>query len=260
MRKSHALAWSLGLVLLCTRVAAADVWDIQAQNDNSAATGNELIHGSDQMHDLGVLPGALADQDWYRLRQEPFSSYEILVDATSGDIGTTLNLDRIGADGTTVVQSSRPVGLGFTRSLRWANTQSTPVDGERIRVTSGSCTTDCGPDDVYQIRTYETTYAAARFNNSGSQFTVVVIQNPTDEVLSGTVYFWDAAGSLLLSNSGDLAPRSANAFNTASDLPGASGSITIAGNLRYGDLAGKAVALEPSTGFSFDTPLLPRMR
>ena len=28
----------------------------------------------------------------------------------------------------------------------------------------------------------------------------------------------------------------------------------------YAGLAGKAVALEPATGFSFDTPLLPRPR
>jgi hypothetical protein len=28
----------------------------------------------------------------------------------------------------------------------------------------------------------------------------------------------------------------------------------------YGALSGKAVAVEPSTGFTFDTPLLPRLR
>jgi hypothetical protein len=37
-------------------------------------------------------------------------------------------------------------------------------------------------------------------------------------------------------------------------LVGQSGSITIAHDGPYGSLNIKAVALEPSTGFSFDTP------
>jgi hypothetical protein len=39
---------------------------------------------------------------------------------------------------------------------------------------------------------------------------------------------------------------------------GQSGSITVANTARYGDLAGKAVALEPATGFTFDTLMVPR--
>jgi hypothetical protein len=36
-------------------------------------------------------------------------------------------------------------------------------------------------------------------------------------------------------------------------LAGQSGSITITHDGRYGDLSGKAVTLEPATGYSFDT-------
>ena len=53
-------------------------------------------------------------------------------------------------------------------------------------------------------------------------------------------------------------------FNTYSDTSndhplagtanGTSGTITITHNGRYGQLAVKAVALEPTTGFSFDIP------
>jgi hypothetical protein len=45
--------------------------------------------------------------------------------------------------------------------------------------------------------------------------------------------------------------------NTASvaGLPGQSGSITLTHDGAYGALAGKAVALEPATGLSFDSPL-----
>ena len=40
---------------------------------------------------------------------------------------------------------------------------------------------------------------------------------------------------------------------------GTSGSIIVAHTCGYGGLAGKAVALEPSTGFTFDTALIPRI-
>ena len=40
-------------------------------------------------------------------------------------------------------------------------------------------------------------------------------------------------------------------------VAGQGGTITVSHDGRYGDLAGKTVALEPSTGFSFDSPMLP---
>jgi hypothetical protein len=39
-----------------------------------------------------------------------------------------------------------------------------------------------------------------------------------------------------------------------------SGSVTVVHDGPYGAIAGKAVALEPSTGFSFDTPLVLKRR
>jgi hypothetical protein len=56
---------------------------------------------------------------------------------------------------------------------------------------------------------------------------------------------------------------SANAlqiFNTASipALAGISGHALVAHDGGYGALAGKAVALEAATGFSFDTALTPK--
>ena len=67
--------------------AAADVWDVNTDHDNNQGSDNELIHGSMQVHDLGVLAGNVADEDWYRVGQKQQSSYEVVVDATSGDIG-----------------------------------------------------------------------------------------------------------------------------------------------------------------------------
>jgi len=59
-----------------------------------------------------------------------------------------------------------------------------------------------------------------------------------------------------------IAPRSIEVIVT-STLPGASGAagtITITHNAAYGALVGKTVALEPTTGFSFDSPMLARPR
>jgi len=57
-----------------------------------------------------------------------------------------------------------------------------------------------------------------------------------------------------------LNPKATLVLNTAT-VPGAngvSGAITVAHDGRYGDLAGKTVALEPATGLSFDSELLPQ--
>jgi hypothetical protein len=47
---------------------------------------------------------------------------------------------------------------------------------------------------------------------------------------------------------------------TVAGVAGQGGAITISHEGRYGDLTGKTVALEPSTGFSFDSPMTARAR
>jgi hypothetical protein len=49
-------------------------------------------------------------------------------------------------------------------------------------------------------------------------------------------------------------------LNTATLVPGQSGSLTVSHDARYGELAGKLISVEPATGFSFDTALLARPR
>jgi hypothetical protein len=210
------------------------------------------------MHDLEALPGPAADEDWYRISQKPYSSYEVVVDATSGDIGLTLVLERIASNGTTVLQSSSSIGVGFSRSLRFTNATAAAIDNQYIRVKSGSCTTTCGPQDVYRLRAYETTYAVPRFNNSGSQSTVLLVQNPASYTIAGNVYFWSQAGALVFTQAFTAGPKALYGLATAGVVPGQSGTITVSHDGRYGDLSGKTVALEPSTGFSFDSPMVPR--
>jgi Calx-beta domain len=218
----------------------------------------ELSHGQALATDLQAQPGPTPDLDAYRLSQKPSSSYEVLLDATSGGLGAQgPALERIASDGTTILQSSQPAGSGSSRSLRWENQSAGAVDDQTLRVTAPSCSTTCGPQDVYRIRLYETTVSIPRFNNSATQVTVMVVQNLGSDPVTGTIRFWSPAGTLLGSQPLSLTAHATLVLNTAgvAGVGGQSGSITIASDAAYGALAGKAVAVEPATGFTFDTSL-----
>ena len=101
-----------------------------------------------------------------------------------------------------------------------------------------------------------------RFNNAGTQVTVLLLQNPTNYTIAGNIYFWNTAGALVATQTFTLTAKQLQVLNT-STVPGADGvggAVTIANDGRYGDLSAKTVALEPATGFSFDSPLVPRVR
>ena len=227
------------------------------------AAKRELLHGTLLRTDLAGVAG-FADVDLYRLRQEPHASYEVVLDETSGDIGTGSGpaLERVAADGLTVLQGATAVGAGPSRSLRFQNTTASAVVDQLVRVRSQSCGSDCGADDVYRLRAWETTLSIARFNNSASQVTVVILQNRMVEPVGGRMYFWTGAGTLAHEQTFSLAPRATLVTLTAgiAALAGQSGSVTVAHDGPHGAVAGKAVALEPATGFSFDSPLETRRR
>lgn len=146
--------------------------------------------------------------------------------------------------------------IGFTRSLRWQN-GAVAVEDQTIRVRSGSCV-KCKKDAVYRIRAFETTYRIPPFNNTGTQVTVLVIQNPTAGTIAGNVRYWNAAGTLLATQPFTLQAKAISTLPTQVDVPDVSGSVTISHDGHYGGLAGTAIGLEPSTGFSFDTAMEPR--
>jgi uncharacterized repeat protein (TIGR01451 family) len=220
----------------------------------------ELVHGTSIVLDLASA-GAAADVDRFRIRQQPYASYEVVIDEASGDLGSSgPTLERVAGDGATVVQLSQPVGVGFSRSLRWSNTTGTAIDDQTVRVRSAGCTTDCGADDTYRIRAYETTATVPRFNNAGTQLTVLLLQNPGAETITGTVYFWTVAGTLAGQQGFTLPPRQLLVLNTGTVVPGVGGSMSVVHDGPYDALVGKTVALEPATGFSFDSPLSSRPR
>lgn len=217
----------------------------------------ELVHGASLVADAaGGIP------DLYRLAQGRFSSYEVVLDGVSGDVFPGLQLERLDSDGASVLQAAVPTGAGTSLSLRFENATGASVFDQRLRVGSAGCGGGCGPADVYRLRAYETTARIARFNNSATQVTTVVLENPTSSPVTGTLHFWNAAGAALFSQPLNIAPRATLVFATSTvpALQGQSGSITVSHDAPYGALTGKAVSLEPATGFSFDTLLQARPR
>jgi parallel beta-helix repeat protein len=233
-------------------------------NDDAAAGIHlELVHGSSLVADLQAQPGPTPDVDFYRLGQKPHSSYEIVVDATSADVSSPQNpirLDRVAADLTSLLQSALPIGRGASRSLSFENVLDVAQNTEVVRVRSGGCTTTCDASARYRIRAYDTTYEVSRFNNSGTQVTVLVLQNHGETPVLGNVWYWNAAGVLVGSQGLTVGPRATLAVNTSLLVPGNGGSLTVSHDARYGQLSGKAVAVEPATGFTFDTEMRPRPR
>jgi hypothetical protein len=224
-------------------------------DDAPSPSSNELVHGWSETGDLAQAP------DLFRLRQQPFSSYEAIVDAVSGDAPAAL-LERIASDNVTVLQSGAAVGTGTARRLTWQNSLPAAVSGQSLRVGATPCAPPCGADDVYRVRLYDTTYSIARFNNSATQATVVSLQNPTAASVLVRTMFWSASGTLLRLVEAALPARGVFVLNTSTvpELAGRSGSITVTSDAPYGALTGKAVALEPATGFSFDDVMRPRPR
>ena len=250
-------------VLLGAGVSRADVWDEGGDADNtcSSTPDNDLLHGASQVHDLGALPGPAVDQDFYTFAIQPFASYEAVVDGVTGDLNNGGSPDYVFErwDGTCApVQTAAPAGIGFSKSIRF---ESTSASFGVLRVGPAACGTSCTAADQYHLSFRETTYSIPRFNNSATQQTILILQNPTTYSIHVTPYFFDAQGTLLSSTGFSIDPKGTLVLNTSTvaALQGQSGSIVLANTGRYGDLSGKAVALEAATGFTFDTPMTARV-
>jgi hypothetical protein len=234
---------------LAGSLALADEWD---GYDDTASKARDLAHGADEVHDLGARPGPVVDVDWMLMPQDPYSSYEITVDGIGG--AGKLDLMRFDSTGWMLLQTGTAPTLagGGSRVLWWANPIGSSTT-QLIRVNGASCDASCKSDARYRIRAVDTTIAIPRFNNSSTQVTVVLVQNTRPIARTATVYFWNPTGGLISTQSLSIAARGSAVLNTSAILVGQTGAITIAHDAGYGGLAAKAVALEPATGFSFDT-------
>src|SRR5688500_6880174 len=165
--------------------AAADVWDIAADPDNGSGTDNVPTHGTEQRHDLGALAGPTVDQDWYAFNAPSYSSREARVDGTTGGLALGVTVALVDAAGAAIAGATNNVPTltngcdGCAVSARLENATAAAVL-EFVRVGDPQCTTTCDTNDQYTFRYFDTTYSAPRFNNSGGQLTVLIIQNLAD--------------------------------------------------------------------------------
>jgi hypothetical protein len=264
MRAMRPFGVAFLLLLAAARFAAADdPWDLvlgNPANDDNSNTTNELVNGSAQTHDLqDHAGGSVIDQDWFRVYEQPFSSYDVVVDGITPETGG-VSLDRVNSTGTVLQQSVGLSSYAAARTLRLRNASATE-SGQFLRVESTACGTfgACTADARYRIQLNESTCLIPRFNNNGTQVTILVVQNGSVEGVSASARFWDATGTLLATQTFVLAPKGALVLNTSGLVPGQSGSITIDHDGAYGSLSGKAVAVEPATGFTFDTAMTSRV-
>lgn len=238
---------------------AAPAYGTILDDDGAAATWPvELSHGTTVRADLAPPAGPGPDRDYYMLQQQPEASFELVVDEASGD-AAPLTVQRVAADGTTVLQSASPVGTGTGLSLRWLNTTFDTISDEHVRVESASCGTICGTDDTYRVRFYETTLRGARVNNTNGQTTVLLLQNLTDAPVLGFIHFRTEDG-VSGGGQGYAIPARGTLVHDMSQNLFEPGSLWVTHDAPYGGVAGKVVGLEPATGFSFDTPLTSKPR
>ena len=258
-------------VMSCGGLAADDMWETSPgfySDDHPVGTPNQLIHGALQTHDVegSGVGSTLTDQDFSYVRAKARHSYEVRLFSTNtcfqGNTVVCATLDRVASNGTTVLTAGmEPDGrlpngdsAGWM-ALRWiAGADQSDV----IRV-NGYWGVAAGAVNQYDIQMLDTTYLVPRWNNSGTQVTVFLIQNGSTSPITGSVFFYNAGGALLHVQPLSLAANGLQIVPTVGipALAGASGSAAIAHDGTHGALAGKAVALEPSTGFTFDTLITP---
>ena len=111
--------------------------------------------------------------------------------------------------------------------------------------------------DKYDILLVDTTLFLPRFNNTFTQRTIVMIQNIHDRPVGGQIAFHDPQGARLHVEPFTIMARGSLVLDTSSiaALGGQTGTATVAHTGGWSALVGKGVALDPTTGFSFDTPL-----
>lgn len=251
-----SLAALAAVLALGATARANDPWD-QAPggfgDDNAIETLNGLDHRSEQVHDVEAI-GMIADEDWSIVLAAPRTSHEVVIDDVGGEV-LPFSLQRRDVTGLIVLQSGNP--------LAWQEGASASATSYYIRVSGASCGITCTAASRYRLRLFDTTYSIPRFNNSGTQLTVLVIHNTADVAADATLFFTSAAGALI--GAGEpitLGAQATAIVNTSTVQAGAfagqSGSLTVTSTLGYGRLSGKAVALEPATGFTFDTAMSPR--
>ena len=262
--RARAAAW--GLVALAglgftSAASALDDWEQSGEADDGITTDNALFHGAEQDHSL--QGGNVPDQDWYIVSTRPFSSYQVVVFGLTGGINlTTTGVQLMNAAGTQVFQNALVTDAGGVLSLQWHQGIASGPSTAYVRVFDPDCISFlCPVVDSYRIRFYDTTYTVPGVDNSGTQSSVLLVQNATDRACTMAHHYFSVGGAYLASGPlVGLAAYGQAVIDTAATMPGQSGSVRITHTCGYGALSGKAVTIDAATGIAFDTPLVHRAR
>jgi hypothetical protein len=254
-----------GAMLIATAgpTVAIDRWEtvsvVAPVGDDDSSTVNEPKHGATQVeHDLD----STSDQDWIKVVGRARRSYEARV--WSGSLpwqspacppGACAGFDMVTSGGVVVIPGAPEALPSGSLSVRWTTGNADALVYLRAQGNTGLS----GASLTYDLGFYDTTMFLARFNNVGTQTTVVILQSTRPTPVGGAIHFYDAAGTHLHAHDFTLQGNATLVLSTATvpALQNVSGSAQVAHTAGYGGLAGKAVALEPSTGYAFDTPLTP---
>jgi hypothetical protein len=251
-----------------TLARATDPWEGGIRPDDTVLTRNTLSPGLVQHHDLQQNPVSTNDVDWMRVPTLSGHSYEARVSGTSvgfdwGDCASCAQFERVSATGAILTEDTGVVTDGAgpgsvwhanDRSVRWIAETDNTADLVRVRGDESFVETT---HSVYTIRYWDTTYTVPRWNTSNGQATVLVITSTVPKPQQARVQFHGSSGSLLATQNLVLQENVPYVLNlgTIPALAEQSGFAIVAHTSGYGGLTGKAVSLEPATGFTFDTPI-----
>jgi hypothetical protein len=258
MRRIPRAATLAAAGALCAATSfATDRWE--SPGDSGPWSFNTLHHDIPQAgHDFESTGGA-PDEDWYDVTIQTGHSYEAIVFGGSypwaypacPDCGS---FDRVDGQGN-VLTAGTNEGLGEASDLavRWIG----DYDGSAMLRARPGPGYPAGVYSKYDVVLRETTCFLPRFNNTGTQATVLLIQNTLNRPTQGQIHFFDAAGGALDVVALSLAPRGLAVLNTSLNpaLAGKAGSARIGHLGGFGAIMGKAVSVDPAIGLSFETPL-----
>lgn len=210
-----------------------------------------------QTHDLQAI-GGVADSDWFFVTGRPWRSYEARVTAPSSRI-TVASLERIDTITLDVLQTAvhyqTPQGsVSQFVYLRWIVDGSAANPSGSLKVTgqtNGTATSQ------YQIDLRDTTLFCPRYNDTNGQASILLIQAAPEGAnsCSYTAVFFNEAGTVTGTQSGTLheADMATIATSTIAGVNNTKGSARVVHDCGHNNLFAKLVALEPATGYSFDT-------
>jgi hypothetical protein len=270
MKTRFAVAAAAAVGLLAGAPArAVDPWEGGQFADDTSQTRNTLSPGLAQQHDLDEAGTSTNDVDWMVAPMLEGHSYEARISGSNanfdwGDCPTCAQFERIDGLGNVVTEDVGVVQEGHgpgtfasanDRSVRWMNDAGDSTLN-LVRV-SGNAALPENFTWVYTIRYWDTTYTVPRWNTANGQATVLVITNTAQYAQQARIRFYDESGTLLAVQPATLDQNKPYVLNVGSlsALAGRSGFALVAHTAGHGGLTGKAVSLEPATGFTFDTPI-----